>query len=267
MWETWNVDKPDRMAASLAYFGMFSFVPLFYVGLAVAGLVLNNQAVWQEVGSRLSRVLGTDVTAFIVDQLAITANRQEGLSVLSGIIGLGSMLYVASGLFVTLEDMLNTIWHNPFPTEQGILAVVRQQFVGFALVIAVGLSFVIMTATTFVIGLLGGTTEANTILGLANLIVSFVSTTVAFALLYHLLARVKPSWGAIWTGAFAAALLWTIGKLAFGLLLQFSNIQSAFAAASTLAVVLLGIYYGALMFLAGAMLIRGVTIVRAKQNL
>jgi uncharacterized BrkB/YihY/UPF0761 family membrane protein len=34
----WNEEKPSRLAAALAYYGMFSFVPVVYIVIKVAGI-------------------------------------------------------------------------------------------------------------------------------------------------------------------------------------------------------------------------------------
>ena len=121
-WDLWNKVKPERMAAALAFFGMFSFVPLLYIALTVASFFLNNSVLVDEVMTRIANILGPETADFIRSMLANTAQKQSGGSLLTSLIGLAVLLYAASRMFTTLEDMLNTIWGNPSPANQGVLA-------------------------------------------------------------------------------------------------------------------------------------------------
>lgn len=254
--QAWTLDKPDRMAAALAFFALFSFVPLLYIALVVAGFFLNDQVVRDQVLFQMQRTLGTQTAEFLQELMNRQMQQRAGNSLLVSLIGFAILLYFASGLFAMLEDMLNMIWRNPFPSQHGFLHIVRTQLLSFVLVLGVGLFLIAMTVASVVVEQVGGRLQLESSLFLANGIVLFLITACSFAILYRVLARVKPPWGALWLGAFAAAFLFSIGRWLFSLYVELSNLNSAFAAASALAVVLLAIYYGALIFLVGAILIR-----------
>jgi membrane protein len=59
-------------------------------------------------------------------------------------------------------------------------------------------------------------------------------------------------WKDVWIGAFATALLFTIGKFLIGLYLGKVAVGSAYGAAGSLVVVIVWVYYSALIFLFGA---------------
>jgi membrane protein len=85
-----------------------------------------------------------------------------------------------------------------------------------------------------------------------NFVVSFGLTTVAFALIYKIMPRVKIDWQDVWIDAAVTALLFTIGKFLIGLYIGKSGITSPFGAAGSLVVVLVWVYYSAQIFLLGA---------------
>jgi membrane protein len=95
-------------------------------------------------------------------------------------------------------------------------------------------------------------------------IVLFLLTLVGFAVVYRVLARKKPAWRMVWLGALVAALLFSLGRWFFGWYLQLSNFGSVYATAGVLAVILLAVYYAAIIFLVGAMIIRVVPDTFAK---
>lgn len=262
--DAWNAYKPDRMAAALAFFSMFSFVPLLFIALAIATFFLNDALVLTQIFSQIEQTFGPETSAFVQELLEIILRRNQDQSVWLTIISLVVLLWVASGLFAALEDMLNTLWGNPFPAQGGIFAMARFRLISFLLVIGTGFLLVAITTATFFAQALAPFFPVLLGSALTNVLLLFGFVMLAFALVYYVLARVKPKGRFIWLGAVVAALLLMLGRWAFSLYLSFSNVSTAFAAASTLAVLLLGIYYAALIFLVGAMLIRIVPEALAK---
>ena len=81
---------------------------------------------------------------------------------------------------------------------------------------------------------------------------SFVLITVAFAMIYKIVPRVRVAWKDVWIGAAATSLLFTVGKYLIGVYIGRSGIASGFGAAASLVVVLVWVYYSAQIFLFGA---------------
>ena len=63
---------------------------------------------------------------------------------------------------------------------------------------------------------------------------------------------VRIAWSDVWIGAFATALLFTVGKTLIGLYLGRASFESAYGAAGSLIVVIVWVYYSAQIFLFGA---------------
>ena len=81
---------------------------------------------------------------------------------------------------------------------------------------------------------------------------SFLVFTVAFAMIYKIVPRVRIDWKDVWIGAATTSLLFTAGKLLIGVYIGRSGIASGFGAAASLVVVLVWVYYSAQIFLLGA---------------
>ncbi|PTT78904.1 hypothetical protein DBR42_22555, partial [Pelomonas sp. HMWF004] len=89
-----------------------------------------------------------------------------------------------------------------------------------------------------------------------NALIGFVLITLVFAMIYKWMPRVRLAWRDVWTGAALTSLLFTLGKTAIGLYIGSSGVASPFGAAASLVVLLLWVYYSALIFLFGAELSR-----------
>ena len=89
-------------------------------------------------------------------------------------------------------------------------------------------------------------------LQVANFIVSFIVITLLFAMTYRILPDVKIEWRDVWLGSLLTSFLFVIGKTLIGLYLGRTGVASAYGAAGSLVVILLWVYYSALIFFFGA---------------
>jgi membrane protein len=249
---TWGTARSPQAAAALAYYGMFSFAPIIFIAVVVAGIFLDTFMAAQEVLVRLEDTLGPEVTQFILDVVLRVSEGASGGTTLTTLIGFIALLFAASGLFAQLQYALNNIWGVPPPAQRGILAIVISRLLAFVMVIGLGLLLVLMTASSIILSTL------STYLNLDNPLPGvefalFLGLAVAvFALIYKVLPDADIAWRDVWLGALVTALLFALARSLLGIFLARVNIASAFDAAGALAVILVVIYYLALMFLFGA---------------
>jgi membrane protein len=76
--------------------------------------------------------------------------------------------------------------------------------------------------------------------------------TLLFAALSVILPDAEVAWRDVWIGAAATAVLFVLGKYVIGLYIGQRDPGSVFGAAGSLAMVLLWVYYSAVIFLFGA---------------
>ncbi|MBV9724406.1 MAG: YihY/virulence factor BrkB family protein, partial [Gammaproteobacteria bacterium] len=75
---------------------------------------------------------------------------------------------------------------------------------------------------------------------------------VLIGLILRYVPDVRLRWRDVWQGALATALLFTVGKALLGLYLGKAAVGSAYGAAGSLIVVILWVYYFAMIFYFGA---------------
>ena len=85
-----------------------------------------------------------------------------------------------------------------------------------------------------------------------DFVLSLVFITVAFAMIYKLMPRVRVEWRDVWIGAVVTSLLFTVGKMAIGLYIGRSAVASTFGAAASLVAMVVWVYWSAQIFLLGA---------------
>jgi len=122
--------------------------------------------------------------------------------------------------------------------------------------IGVGLLLVLATLVNVLLAWLGSFIPIERSVPISNFIALVGLVTLSFALIYKVLPDVDIAWRDVWIGAAVTALLVILGGLLVGLYLGSGRIGSALEAAGTFAVILIGIYYIAQIFLFGAVFTR-----------
>jgi membrane protein len=247
-----GVSQPSRLAAAMAYYGMFSFAPAIFVTIAVASIFIGQLAASGQLFNQLARVVGPDTARFVYDLVVnVSVSASEGNPLIT-LISVLALLYAASGLFVNLKYSLNTIWDVPLATYSGIIGFIKTRLLAFVMVISLGLLLVLTTFGSLVVAVLDSFFKWGGFVPTVNFFTSVVLLAVSLLLVYKIVPDTRIAWRDVWLGAVLTALLIRVGAALVGIYLSLSNFGSAFEAAGALAVLLLAIYYLAMIFLFGA---------------
>ena len=137
----------------------------------------------------------------------------------------------------------------------GIWAWLRERIFSLALVFALAflllVSLVISAALASAAALFHGPEQAllSRVLELA---VSLLVLTFVFALLFKYVPDAEIGWRDVWLGGLLTAALFTLGKTAIGVYLGQASVGSAYGAAGSMVVLLVWVYYSALILFFGA---------------
>lgn len=249
----WNEDGAAAIAASLAYYAIFSLSPLLIIVALFFGLVLDQASVETNLVDSIRGTVG-DGAAQIIRDLII--NRPATRDDLAGtIIWISVILWGASGLFAQLQTALNKIWEvKPMPGRSP-LTLVKNRVFSFMVVISVG---IVLLLTMLINSILNRALQTGDIQATALLVrpVQFIftvaMTTVLIAAIFHILPDVIIRWRDLWVGSLFTGMLFYGGQFLLGLYLSQSSIGSVFGAAGSLTAILVWIYYSAQILLFGA---------------
>lgn len=255
-WAEWNEDKAPRLGAAFAYYTVFSLSPLLIVLLAIAGAVFGDEAARGQVSAEISKSIGPDA-AKSIEEMIQTASERKTTGLFASIAGIATLLLSSSALFGQLQDALNTIWEVAPKPGQGFMAVVRQRFLSFSMVLGTGFLLLVSLATSAAVSALGTFMGdvlpiPEFLLHIINFVIAFAVTTLLFAMIYKVLPDAEVQWRDVWVGAVITSMLFGIGRFALGLYLGKSGVSSAYGAAGSLVLILLWIYYAAQILFFGA---------------
>ena len=246
-------------AAGIAYFTLFSIGPLLFIATGIAGLVLGREQVDEALAAQLTSMVGTE-GASEVRKMADGAlgNARGGWAIA---IGFATLLVTAGGAFGALQTALNAVWKTEVAEAGSIVEtvsrLVRAKAAAIGLVATTGFIMIVSLAVSAAIASLGSWFESalpgGVVLAfLLNLALTLGVLTLLFAAIYKVLPDRKLAWWDVVVGAIATAVLFTVGKAAIGLYMAHSDVAAGFGAAGALVLLLVWIYYSALIFLAGA---------------
>src|SRR5690606_9972212 len=85
-----------------------------------------------------------------------------------------------------------------------------------------------------------------------NILFSLLFIAGLFGLMFKMLPDAKIKWRDVWVGALVTTALFTGGKYLIGFYLGNSSFNSAYGAAGSLVIILVWVYFSALIFLLGA---------------
>jgi membrane protein len=97
-----------------------------------------------------------------------------------------------------------------------------------------------------------GSFVPEVILQAAGFLVSFAVISLLFALMFEWLPDAEVEWRDVWMGAIGTAALFEIGKFLIALYVGKQGLESTYAAAASIVVVLIWVYYTAQIVLQGA---------------
>ncbi|WP_258102101.1 YihY/virulence factor BrkB family protein [Marinoscillum pacificum] len=255
-YKAWNNDDPWRLSAVVAYYALLSLPALLVIVVNVAGSIYGQEAVTGELTDQVSAAIGKEA-AQSVEEMILEASKSEQ-SILSTIIGIGTLLFGATGVFFHLQKSLNQVWNVRQDPKSPFKRMVFDRVRGFGFVLVIGFLLLLSLALTSVLSVLSDWFRAQLpdilipIFFLLNFLISFGVITVLFALIFKFLPDVDIQWRTVWIGAIVTSLLFSLGEFLLGIYFGHSNPGSTYGAAGSLILILLWVSYSCLILFFGA---------------
>ncbi|MGF6964671.1 membrane protein [Paraburkholderia sp. WC7.3g] len=248
-------NRCPAMAASIAFYAAFSLAPTLVMVIAVAGWFFGPAAARGELFGHINGLIG-DQAAAGVQTIVENAHHAGAKGGIATIISFSLLAIGASATFSSLNSALNIVWPYSGPRTSSVLALVRVRLISFGLVLGVAflliVSLVLDTVIVFIGNWLWGDSPYVVIGNLLQLGVGLLVLMFAFAGLLKFLPDARVRWRDALVGGVVAAVLFTAGKKLFALYLAHAGMASAFGAAGSLAVLLMWLYFSAVVLLLGA---------------
>jgi len=237
-------------SAALSFYALISLAPLLLLLLwLTASLYPSAQ---QALLVQVADLAGTGARE-VAETVLENAKREPDVGSLAGLWGTLLLFVAATVVFAHLQATLNLIFATSAENLRGgALAWLRKRVFSFGVVFALGfLLLVSMVLTTVVQVVFANLPSLVPALGNAITLAVYV---VAFALLYRFLPDRRVHWRQALLGGVITASLFVLGRWAIGKYIVLAAPGSAYGAFGTLVILLVWIYYAALVFFIGALI-------------
>lgn len=245
-----------RMSAALSYYTLFSLAPILLIVITVADIFYGRQAIEGSLFGQIQNFVGADAALQIQDIIKNAAKSHH--TKLASIVSICALVFSATGVFSEIQGSINTIWQLKAKPQKGWLYFLLNRVLSLSMVL--GLGFILLVSLL-----------ANTLLALLikrllailpegsfwitysiNMLVTFIVISFLFGVIFKLLPDAKVQWKDVRQGAFLTAVLFMLGKFGIGFYLGKSNPGGTYGAAGSVVIILLWVYFSAMILYFGA---------------
>lgn len=265
----WNDDNCFRLSAALSYYTLFSIAPLVVVIIATAGYFFGDEAISGVIFNKAYAIIGPQAASGL--QTMVKNAYVSRPTSLSGFVSVGVLLFSATVVLTALQSSLNTIWNVRIRADKGIIYFVISRLLALAMMLVIGallVATIVLNAIWVGVGdylsqFLAG--YAIYLIETGQLILSFLVSTLLFALIYKYLPDAKIRWKNIWVGAFTTSVLFLFGRYGISMYLGNTNITSLYGAAGSVILLIVWVNYSSWIFFLGAEVIHVVALRRGEK--
>jgi len=243
-------------ASSIAFYTIFSLPAILLISLSVGSTLFERTDVQQELISQVGTLIGHG-SAVEIENILLNAARNSD-SWFARVVGIATLVLSATTVFLSLQISINQIWKIKPKPKRGFIKFIVNRLLSLAMVISIGFILMVSLVLDTLLVMfqeklsdnLGGITL--TIVSSLNVLVSLLFIALLFGMMFKMLPDAKIKWRDVWVGSFVTTGLFASGKFLIGLYLGNSPLNTAYGAAGSLVIILVWVYYSALIFLFGA---------------
>jgi membrane protein len=249
-------DRVFKLSGSLAYFTVFSIGPMLLVIIFFADLFYGREAVEGTIYGQIKGFVGPGAAAQI--QEIIKNASLSGKSNITAIIGFVTLIIGATTVFAEIQDSINTIWNLKSKPERGWLKMILNRLLSFSIVVSLAFLLLVSLIVNGLMEALGNRLQdifpgvAVILIYIVNLLLTFIVITFLFGIIFKVLPDAKIKWKDVLTGSVTTAILFMIGKFGITFYIGSSHIGSTYGTAGSIVIILVWIYYSAIILYFGA---------------
>lgn len=243
-------------ASSMAFYTIFSLPAILLISLSVGSTLFERTDVQRELVSQVGTLIGQG-SAVEIENILMNAARNSD-SWVARVVGIVTLVLSATTVFLSLQISINQIWKIKPKPKRGFIKFIINRLLSLAMVISLGFVLMVSLVIDTVLVMFQEKLSDNfggitlTIVTSLNVLISLLFIALLFGMMFKMLPDAKIKWRDVWVGSFVTTGLFAGGKFLIGLYLGNSPLNTAYGAAGSLVIVLVWVYYSALIFLFGA---------------
>lgn len=249
-------DNGLKLSAALSYYTIFSLPPLLLIIISISGIFFGADAVRGEIFEQIKDLVGNAAALQIQNTIKnVTLTNSNTFITTVGVI----ILFIgASGVFAEIQDSINYIWGIKAKPNRGLIKYVYNRLMSFSMIVSVGFLLLVGLIINSLVDILNNRLnyfllkDTIFLFYIINTFIVFLIITILFLIIFKTLPDGKIAFRDCLTGAAFTAFLFMIGKFAIELYLGSYNIASIYGAAGSIIIILVWVYYSAIILYFGA---------------
>ncbi|WP_236621087.1 YihY/virulence factor BrkB family protein [Rhodopirellula sallentina] len=256
----------STLAAALAYYTAFALPPLLYLLLTVLTFGLSVMYDTEQAEAQAQQVLTSQAAQMLGNQAAteqvstiLENNDQASGKWWKTLLSFAGIVVGATGVVAALQAALNQVWEvQPDPESTGWKNFLVKRLLSFAMILGLGFLLLVSLVVSSVLAAIGG--QLGGWIGMSGMAASAVNFAVQglvvliiFAAIFKFMPDAEVRWRDVFVGAVITTTLFLLGRWGLELYFSYSDPGAQLgAAAASLAVLLVWVYYSAMIVLLGA---------------
>lgn len=254
----WQNDDGLTLAAAVAFYAAFSFLPLVLVLLSGLGFVLQFSAEAQHEKDILINLVAQSTSPDFAAQIQGIIESVKTQAPVGGPLGIFTLLIGAMALFAQIDSAFDRIWKVADQQHESLVGWVHRVLVDRLKAFLMLLGLGVLVLASFVMGMVLAALSATTTGPFAAVgwhavrsvsIVAFNS--LLFTTLFKTLPRARVRWREAAPGGILTAVVWEIGRQVLAAIV-IGGRYSAYGVVGTFIAMLVWVYYAAAILFVGA---------------
>jgi membrane protein len=266
-----GANKAPKLAAALAYYTIFSLPALLIIIIWLGDIFYGQQAVEGKLYLELSNMVGREGALQIQQTIRNTSVSTD--SYFATILSIVGLVLGATGIFGEMQDSINQVWHLKLKPGKGkgFLKLLINRLLSFSMIAVLGFILLVSLITNSIMDIfLQKFAETFphiqvVVVYIFNLAFTFLITAFLFGVIFKVLPDARIKWKDIRPGIIVTALLFMTGKFLIGYYLGKTHIFSTYGAAGSVIIILVWVYYSAIILYFGAIFTRSYALHRGSK--
>jgi len=249
-------DNGVKLSAALSYYTVFSLPPLLIIIMYLSGIFFGADAVRGEIFGQINGLVGSDAALQIQETIKKVELSNSGS--FAQTFGLIILLIGASGVFAEIQDSINYIWGIKAKPKRGLIKYLYNRLMSFSMIGSVGFLLLVGLIVNSLVDVFSKRLaiifpeSTISLFYVINTVVIFCIITLLFSIIFKTLPDGRIALRDCIVGASFTSVLFMFGKFLIGYYLGRYNIASVYGAAGSVILILVWVYYSAIILYFGA---------------
>ncbi|HEX8326560.1 MAG TPA: YihY/virulence factor BrkB family protein [Hymenobacter sp.] len=252
-----GANDPLRLGAATAFFTSFALPPVLIILIELLSSLYPSSLVRQLLLGKVSNLVGSSAAGLVSQIVMNVADPMRSRLVTWA--GFAFLVFIATTLFTIIQHSLNQLWQvRPRRGTGQFSQALSERLRSIGILLATAVLSLLAFGSDAALGLFAESirdfdaTFAYYVVRVLNAVAAWFILAAWFGVTFRTLSLAKVPWRAVTRGAALTALLISLGEVVLGQLLVAQDLGPVYGPASSLVLVLLFVFYCAMIFYFGA---------------